>query len=338
MSPVRAPSYDYLGSLTDDIGVFEHAEYTNPRREHGYCVDDVARALVVAVRAPAPTPDLERVGSVSLGFLELAVVRDGNAHNRMSATGRWTDRPVMGDWWGRAVLGLGTAAVEAARPFDRSRAMYAFLRAAQQRPVDVRTAAFAAIGAARVLRSAPDAERARALLEASLSVIPSTPIAGWGWPEPRLRYANGALCEALIAGGAALGRDEVLSRGLELLDTLLRIETGDSGRLSVTGHAGRGPGERDPAWDQQPIEPAAIADACAAATEATADRRWDTGIRLARAWFDGGNDADVRMFDPTTGACFDGLTATGPNENCGAESTIAAVSTAQHASRLEDPR
>ena len=41
------------------------------------------------------------------------------------------------------------------------------------------------------------------------------------------------------------------------------------------------------------------------------------------------------MFDPETGGGFDGLEVDGVNQNQGAESTIAFVSTMQHARMLE---
>ena len=37
--------------MTDDTGVLQHAKFTIPNRSHGYCVDDNARALIVAIRA-----------------------------------------------------------------------------------------------------------------------------------------------------------------------------------------------------------------------------------------------------------------------------------------------
>jgi hypothetical protein len=40
------------------------------------------------------------------------------------------------------------------------------------------------------------------------------------------------------------------------------------------------------------------------------------------------------MWDPDTGGGYDGLHATGPNLNQGAESTIALISTLQHARSL----
>ena len=44
------PSYTHLLRLSDDIGVFEHAKLAVPRLEHGYCTDDVARALADKAR------------------------------------------------------------------------------------------------------------------------------------------------------------------------------------------------------------------------------------------------------------------------------------------------
>lgn len=328
------PSYLHLRRMTTGIGVFEHALGELPRIEHGYCVDDVARALTVVVREPDQTRELAELTETYLGFLEAAVTPDGLVHNRMDADGRWTDEPTVGDWWGRAVGALGFAAAHAALPFQRTRATYAFLRASVRRSPDVRASAFAALGAVEVLRVRPEADSARALLVASLDVIPTAPLDAWEWPEPRLRYANATLCEALIAGGSALGRGDLVTRGLVLLDFLLGTEVGVGGHLSLTGSRGRGPGETGPLWDQQAIEAAALADACARAFDETLDPHWRAGVRTAWAWFLGDNDSGIPMYDPVTGAGYDGLERTGRNVNRGAESTLAALSTLQHARAL----
>ena len=47
-------SFEHLTRLTEPLGLFEHALGTIPRQEHGFCVDDVARALVVTARQPEP--------------------------------------------------------------------------------------------------------------------------------------------------------------------------------------------------------------------------------------------------------------------------------------------
>ena len=48
------PPFTHLRRLTDGGGLYEHAKGTTPRREHGYCLDDVARALVVVSRETDP--------------------------------------------------------------------------------------------------------------------------------------------------------------------------------------------------------------------------------------------------------------------------------------------
>ena len=111
------------------------------------------------------------------------------------------------------------------------------------------------------------------------------------------------------------------------------METRD-GHLSVTPVGGRGRHDAVPAFDQQPIEVAAIADACARAFAVTRDERWRDGVDLAVGWFLGDNDALTPMVDLASGAGYDGLEAHGRNDNRGAESTIAALSTFQQAARL----
>lgn len=54
----------------------------------------------------------------------------------------------------------------------------------------------------------------------------------------------------------------------------------------------------------------------------------------AAAWFQGSNDAGALMWVPETGGGFDGLHADGVNLNQGAESTLAVLSTLQHAQRV----
>ena len=140
------------------------------------------------------------------------------------------------------------------------------------------------------------------------------------------------MAEALILAGHVLVDPVALRRGLELLDFLLTTETRD-GHLSVTPVGGRGPEETGPAFDQQPIEVAALADACARAFAITGDERWSAGVELSLGWFLGDNDSSTPMVDLGTGAGYDGLEADGRNDNRGAESTLAAISTLQQAVR-----
>jgi hypothetical protein len=324
----RSPSYAHLAALTDECGVFEHALHDVPRTEHGYCVDDVARALIVTVREPDQTATLARLSETYLRFLESALSADGRSHNRMAAGGEWEDEPGLGDWWGRSIWALGITATQAPLEYTRKRALRAFHRAAANVSPHLRAMVFAALGALEIVLADPDDARARSLLVDAVGMIPERRSRTWPWPELRLTYANGAVAEVIIGAGQALDDPGMVERGVELLDFLLELEV-NGDHFSVTGNGGRGEGEVGPLFDQQPIEVAAIVDACARAFSGTGDPRWLTFVHLGYDWFRGNNDSRTIMFDELTGAGFDGLEPSGRNDNRGAESTLAALSAFQ---------
>ncbi|MBL7494975.1 glycosyltransferase [Frankia sp. CNm7] len=328
-------SFAHLFRLSDDIGLFEHALGSVPRREHGYCVDDVARGLVVLSREPSPPLELIRLLERYLDFVRAAQAPDGKVVNRRGTANGRRDKPEVGDCWGRALWGLGTAAALAPTSRLRAQARTGFHTSAHRRSPWPRAMTFAALGAGELLLAHPDDRSARALLADAVTVIgPLGDDPAWPWPEPTLRYANGAVPEALILAGMCLPDRAVLANGLRLLAWLLRVETRGE-VLSPTPVDGRRPrGDPGPGFDQQPIEAAAIADACARAYAATGQNRWLTGLGRAHGWFLGANDTGMPLVDTATGGCHDGLEAEGRNANQGAESTLALLSTAQHAHRL----
>lgn len=331
---MNTQAFEHVFRLTDKIGIFEHADHTTPRREHGYCVDDVARLLILTAREPEPDPALDELERTSLRFLADAQASDGRVRNRRSASGRWSGSAGVEDCWGRSLWAFGTAARQSCDQAVRTPALVHFERGAQQRSPHVRSMAFAALGAAEVLAIDPFHSRARELMVDAADTIgrpASDPL--WPWPEPRLSYANAAVAEALIAAGDVLDRSDLLDDGLHLLGWLLDRETFD-GHLSPTPVGGSGPGDTAPSFDQQSIEVAAMADACNRACLITGASEWLNGLQMAGRWFAGDNDAASPMFDPESGGGYDGLHAWGPNLNQGAESTLALLSTLQHERRL----
>lgn len=335
MSAAPQPRFDHLLHMTDGRGTFEHAKLTEPRPEHGYCTDDMARVLVVSTREPNPAPAIRDLVELSLRFLRDAQSIDGKYRNRMSDRGRWTDRPTLEDCWGRSVWALGTAASHAKRDWVRQVAVAQFERAARRRSPWPRAMSFAAVGAAELMAAKPGHHEARALLTAAADMLQGLDNdAAWPWPEPTLAYANAVIPEAMIAAGSLLHRPLLLRRGLDLLGWLLDHETIDK-HLSVTPAGGSAPGAIRPAFDQQPIEVAALADACVRAAGVDgANPAWASGVACSVGWFLGDNDGPHVMWDPATGGAFDGLEASGPNRNQGTESTLALLSTLQHARHL----
>lgn len=325
----------HLSTLTDDIGLYEHCLGSEPRREHGYCVDDVARGLIALVRVSESTPEKERLIAVYSAFLAESQVADGRVINRRDSSGVWHGVPSTADHWGRALWAWGTV-MRSTRDSARAAEAYEHFRiSARRRSVHLRAMVFASLGASHVLEVLPGNEAAMGIIRDTIAMLPRTEGSRWMWPEARLTYANGAIPEAMMLAGFHSNDHQLVRQGRYALEWLWQLQF-SGGRLSVIPHRGWMPGDSLPAFDQQPIEVAALVDACATAYDLTSDPVWLERIRYGRRWFDGHNDQGITMHEPKTGAGFDALTINGRNENQGAESTIAFLSVDQRADAVQE--
>lgn len=317
---IRLPPLNlaHLLELGGDEGIYEHAFYKSPRVWGGYTTDDNARALVLFARLgmDSETPLVRRCLT--------AVIRafsDGAVWNRRTDFGGWTEPSTDGDVVGRAIWGLSRFGL----PDEKVRERLEWLLLLES-PY-LRTNALAALGAAELVARYPEWSLAKEALGRFVERIEGPGPGQWKWPEKTLTYANGRIPHALLEAGIALEDESLVERGLELLSWLVDVETGPRG-FSFTPVAGRS-GGGGAGFDQQPIEAWAIADACEAAYRCTGEPVWYERILDAALWFCGHNDTGALLYDPATGAGFDGLEIDGVNQNCGAESTIAALCTLQ---------
>ena len=324
----------HLRRLTDSTGILQHAKYHVPDREHGYCTDDNARALIVVITASqhlTETDELDELAGTYLGFLrhaynpKLATFRNFMGYDR-----RWLEERGSPDSHGRAVWALGVAAAEMRDEGLRTFAAELLHEAlpALEETHDLRAQAFALVGLTAYLgRFGGDTavKRPRTLLSDRLLEAFSARArdAEWPWPESMLTYANARLPHALIAAGSQLEHREMIEHGLRSLAWLMDLQTID-GRFSPIGNQGfYEKGGRRARFDQQPIEADAAVGACSAAFRVTGDRAWLERAWQAFRWFLGSNDVGQGLYDHRTGGCRDGLHATRVNDNEGAESTLA---------------
>jgi hypothetical protein len=248
-------------------------------------------------------------------------------HNRSDDAGQWLDEPSTDDHWGRALWAFGTAATRSTDDQVAAGGRLGAERALLARSPHPRAMAYAALGAVQLLPAAPFAAR-RLLHDARLLLQTAGPAMAWAWPYARLTYANAVLPEAMIVIGRALHDEELRHDGLMLLGWLEDEQTAGD-HLSVVPAGGRAPGDRRPAFDQQPIEVVALAEAARSALDATHDDRWTKLLARCEAWFLGDNDGHLPMHDPASGGAFDGLEDGSVNQNQGAESTLAWLATSQ---------
>jgi glycosyltransferase involved in cell wall biosynthesis len=319
---------DAVQRMTDGVGMLQHAVYSVPDRDHGYCIDDNARALMMVVRRGDEA-------STELAPIYAAFVQHGwnpetrRFRNFMGYDRKWLESCGSEDSNGRTIWTLATVAARASSAGLRDWAMRLFEQTAQYADElnALRARAFAALGGIEMLRARPDHDLARWLVEQSAGQLMHFHYRysreDWDWFEPELAYDNARLSELLIRAGMALDDPSMIDRGVDALSWLTRHQTSPRGTFRPVGcHGFCRPYGAPLAFDQQPIEAAATIDAAAAAFDATGDAQWRGVAHDAFGWFFGDNDAGIPLADARDGSCFDGLMATGINRNQGAESIL----------------
>jgi len=314
--------------------MLQHAKYTVPDRIHGYCVDDNARALIVAVTLQDLQPLDSAPGGLAaiyLSFLSHAFNgQTGRFRNFMSYNRHWLEETGSEDSHGRAVWGLGAAVALGRDKGQVGLAVDLFHRALDttEHFTYPRAIAFAIIGIHAYLSRYSGDSRAkrmrRILSDRLMQQFRDFASEDWPWCEDTLTYDNARLPQALLLSGQWLPDREMLDMGLRALDWLKRVQTDETGgHFAAIGNHGwfpRGGGKAR--FDQQPIEAAAMVDACIEAFNCTRDEAWSAYAYRCLNWYQGENDLGVVLCDYATGGCRDGLEAQGANENQGAESTL----------------
>lgn len=334
--PAGLPELDlsHLRRLTDDTGVLQHARYSVPRYDEGYCLDDNARALLLMTSIEASgTDDRRTVRGLTdryLAFVSHAFDRGaGRFRNLMSFSREWTESAGSEDSQGRALWALGAVVGHSDTPGTRSLAGDLFHLAL---PVvrdfkSPRAWAYALLGLDHYLGAFTgdrSVEEVRTFLAERLLALHGR-IGGpeWPWFEDQVTYSNARLPEALILSGARMERPEMCETGLASLRWLLSIQRAADGHFAPVGTNGfRARGGATAQFDQQPVEACGMVSACLAAARVTGDQSWADEAQWAFEWFLGRNDLHLALFDPYTGGCRDGLHSDRVNENQGAESTI----------------
>ena len=350
------PRLTHLQRLVDSGGIVQHAVGPEPDATTGYCVDDVARLGMVAAGIARRDPSQgawTQVAFRSAEFLEQAWDPGrGAMRNLRAVDGRWLDEPNPGDHVGRAIWALGEMGLGSGAPADRSRTLLHEIVCADPALSSPRSAAFAVLGLARLpvhLLPAQERDLLRRLGDHLASFYEAHASPEWQWFEDELTYDNGRLAQALVAAGAARRDADQVRLGLEALEWYCGQCAADSDAVVLVGNQWRhrdsvpsgsdqgdghepdrhrhrrGANERRmrDEGDEQPLDAAALVEACVEAFRVTGSPTYCQRARAAFAWFHGRNRWGLRLYDESTGGCHDGVGPDGLNPNEGAESTLA---------------
>jgi len=256
----------------------------------------------------------------------------GRFRNFMSYQRQWLEDIGSDDSHGRVLWALGTVLSRSNTPTLYNMAGLVFQKTLLEilKTTSPRAWAFALLGIYEYLQRFAGDRRANQVQEELakrlLSLYQDNRSDQWYWFESGLTYCNAALSHAMLLCGRSLQNDSMTQAGLESLRWLADLQRTDTeaGYFVPIGSNGfyKKGGERA-RFDQQPVEAQGMVSACLEAYRITNDDQWLNEARRAFEWFLGRNDLHIPVYDPTTGGCRDGLHPDRPNENQGAESTLA---------------
>ncbi len=325
-----APSLIGIERMSDGCGMLQHSIYNVPDRDHGYCVDDNARALILMHRMPA-SPRADELAQIYSSFIQHAWNGSrGRFRNFMSYGRHWLEEVGSEDSFGRALWSIGVTAAEARSGDLRRWALHLFDQvgphACDLR--SLRTRAFAILGAEAILTRHGSHPLARQIISrfgnALHEALHRYRRDDWNWFEPTLAYDNARLPEALLLAGARLDDRAMIEDGIATMAWIDAVQTAPEGHFRAVGTESFGARYELPLpFDQQPLEAWATIDAAVSALRLTDDRRWAETADRAYRWYLGDNDLGMPIASLDDGGCFDGLMSDRANLNQGAESVLA---------------
>ncbi len=326
-------SIEHAARMTDDTGIVQHAKYGIPNLKEGYCLDDNARALIMALMTYQQYKSTEalRVLPVYLSYIHYMLREDGNFHNFLSFNREYLDDVGSEDSYGRTIWALGFLIYSAPNNSYKEFAEELFFKSIQHcRSLQhLRGSANAIIGISYFLKLHPDNEEMLTLMnELCVPLITAyehNADDDWEWFEEKLTYDNGIFPLALLHAAEITGDEKTKSIALASLNFLDAL-TLSKGYLSPVGNDGwYYRGGALPVFDQQAIEVMAMVLVYFQAYQLTHDTTYIQKMFTSYLWFLGENSLRVPLYDPETKGCCDGLQPNGINRNQGAESTLAYI-------------
>ncbi len=330
----KEPPLLHLKRMTDDTGLFQHAKFILPDREHGYCTDDNARAALFMTDYCQRHPKAEALELFNryLSFTCHAQLEDGNVRNFMDYNRNWWNDEPNHDAFGRTLWAFGAVIasppMEEYVPIIQKRFDRALDRIAEQ---SIRGKAYCVFALEEYLRRYPDDSRVIAIVQEIgdelLGMYKGCRDENWRWFEDMITYDNAILPDALMSAGRIVENNLFIDTGKEACDFLLE-NTVEGDHFSFVGCDGWLPrGGEKARFDQQALEAVSTARMLRTVYSITKDARYNALLQSAAGWFLGENDCGIPLYDPRSGGCYDGLEPDSVNLNQGAESLLSFLQT-----------
>lgn len=324
---MNAPNFDdrHIFRMTDDTGMFQHAIFSVPNPCEGYTTDDNARALFMADMLFEKYGE-KKYEDLIYRYLEflLYAQKKGWFRNFMGFDRNFIEKKGSEDCFGRCLMALGYTASKPGLPRAAAETCRRILRRTYPSCASlscIKGKAYALIGL--LLWGENDAAAAAELLgESILDTYAQNRRENWRWFEEEITYCSAILPLAMLCAKQARNKERYGKVGFESLDFLLE-NTMRLGYFKPVGCKGWFKKDGTPAeFDEQPVEACGMMAACQKAYQLSGEEKYKRYAEQCLNWYTGENSAKQTLIDRETGGCRDGITASGFNDNEGAESIV----------------
>ncbi|PWS28885.1 glycosyl transferase [Pedobacter yonginense] len=326
-----ALNLNHIALLTDDTGIIQHARFGIPNLKEGYCIDDNARALIMALMAyeQDKNPKAVKLMPIYLSFIQYMQTDNGNFRNFLSFNRNYLDEVGSEDSFGRTIWSLGyliaSAPNNSYREFGREILSHSIPHFKDLKYL--RGMANTIIGLAYYLSVHPGDEllvkEINQLAKSLTDSYKQNKDGDWHWFEDILTYDNAILPLALLHHYEATGNQESYKIAMESVQ-FLNTFSFENGYLNPVGNAGwMKKHGKNPIYDQQAIETMAMVLLYSKVFEITKNDQYLNQMQMSYEWFLGKNSLHIPLYDFETHGCADGLQFNSVNRNQGAESTLA---------------
>ncbi len=339
---------DHIEHMTDDFGMFQFADLTEPNLSSGYTLDDNARALIAVAlfyerfKKTLDEPNkyalkkrLQKLMNKYLNVISYVSKDDGYFENYInhdkSLNHDANQRDSLEDANGRALHALALTAANREAPKEIKEKALKLLKNSLSHHVSFQSPR--AIGfyikalcyLIKYSKPNEDIDLLSSLHEQTKVLMDhyeEYSSHDWDWFEHYLTYANAVLPEALIFAYQTTKEQKYLDIATKTLQFLIDVHFIDGIYVPI-GQEGwfHKEGERSH-FDQQPEDTSSMIQVLRQMYDITKNAGYYELMHKAFGWFLGDNAVKQMVYDDVTGGCCDGINRKGVNLNQGAESTV----------------
>jgi len=295
----------YIEFLTDNFGIWQHSKGTEIDREHGYALDDSARALLVALQYSRLD-----LAEIYLNFLDVSCCSRAQSINFFDAQKQPVDHPVSPDALGESYWAVAKC-IDQGFQVEKAQKIANRLKKELEHTAHLRTQSYTLLGAVLI-----DSSFAKKLASSLAKSFQANEDPTWIWPEQTLTYANAIIPLALLA------ESSYQKEALAMLTFLNEVSKHNGIPIAIGNQGWYPKGGRKALYDQQPIDPAYHVLANAQAYLLTGEASYKQEAKLYLDWFWGNNLAGLPLIDGERHRCLDGLTQEAISVNAGSECTV----------------